>query len=87
LRHDPPRIVWSGRVWTSETEVRMPNYAVSEAEIASLAAYRAMVARYRAWAADLERALFGEDVPRDRPAAPVAVTPPEVGLFDDEEDG
>jgi hypothetical protein len=36
VRHDPPRIVWSGRVWTSETEAQMPNYAaLMERELAA----------------------------------------------------
>jgi hypothetical protein len=26
VRHDPPRIVWAGRVWTSDMEVPMPAY-------------------------------------------------------------
>jgi hypothetical protein len=39
VRHTPPRIVYAGAVWTSETEVPMPNYAaLLEREFAAVSA-------------------------------------------------
>jgi hypothetical protein len=37
VRHDPPRIVYAGAAWTSETGVHMPNYAaLMERELAEV---------------------------------------------------
>jgi hypothetical protein len=87
VRHDPPRIVWSGRVWTSETEVPMPTLPMTPID-----------PRVIVWAlACVEHALRRGETNLDlarlvkigegglRMAA--SVTPPEVELFDDEEDG
>jgi hypothetical protein len=39
VRHDPPRIVWSGAIWTSDTAAQVPNYAaLMEREIAAASA-------------------------------------------------
>jgi hypothetical protein len=39
VRPNPPRIVYAGQVWTSETGVQMPNYAaLMERELAAASA-------------------------------------------------
>jgi hypothetical protein len=86
VRHDPPRIVWAGCVWTSETGVQMPNYAaIMERELAAVNAetVRLYLLVLRALGAREAAVMDGAG----ERAAMVTVTPPKVGLFDDEEDG
>jgi hypothetical protein len=96
VRHDPPRIVWCGVVWTSETEVAMPplpkpadletiTYAEGDRVCIDVVLDHVVVQTVTLSLAQLRE---HRQMTAERAALVAApVTPGEPPLFDDGEDG
>jgi hypothetical protein len=87
LRHDPPRIVYAGRVWRGTMEVPMPILPKLPDDITAIVYVGpegCPTVGLFVDGAEVGRHRFSQTVEELRAERAAPVTPPAAGLFDDE---